>query len=455
MSPRLDRSLPPPPGPARPFHFPSFHRQTLPLGLTVYAARSARVPLYNLELIARAGAGQEPPGTAGIATLTAGLLDEGSERAGNALDIARRVEQLGGSLSTAADWEVASVSINALSPDLARGLELAVDLFSRATLPEEELERLRRLRLNELLRRRHSPGTVADERLHAALYRGMPYATPLAGTEESVLRLDRETVAAFYRRHYTLADATLIAVGDLDPEAFVAEAAVALAGLPAGAPAPPPSYPLTPLAGVEIHLIDRPGAAQTELRMGHPGPPRVDPDFSRLTVLNMLFGGKFTSRINLNLRERHGYTYGVTSRFAARRGPGPFTIGAAVANESAGAAAREVFGEIRRLQQELVEPGELTETQSYMLGVFSFNMQSGADLAQRLESLAVFDLPDDHFDRYPERILAATREDLMAVARRHLHPERMAVVAVGPAEQLAPQFEGMGEVTIHPAEPEG
>jgi zinc protease len=164
--------------------------------------------------------------------------------------------------------------------------------------------------------------------------------------------------------------------------------------------------------------------------------------------MNTLLGGKFTSRINLNLRERHGYTYGATSRFVTRQGPGPFLVGAAVATESTGAAAREVLAELRRIREELVEEAELAETRTYLTGVFPYTAQTIADVAKRLETLAVFELPDDYFDGYLDRLNAVTREQVREVAERHLDPERIAVVAVGPAEDLARQLEDLGPVEI-------
>jgi zinc protease len=182
--------------------------------------------------------------------------------------------------------------------------------------------------------------------------------------------------------------------------------------------------------------------------MGHVGVPRTSPDYLALLVLNTLLGGKFTSRINLNLRERHGYTYGATTRFSARQGPGPFTVSAAVETAAAGAAAREVLHELRRVREAPVEPEELSETQGYIIGVFPYSLQTVGDITRRLETLTVFGLPDDYYEHYLERVEAVTREEIQAAARRHLDPERMVIVAVGPADVLEPQFEGIGPVTV-------
>jgi zinc protease len=458
----IDRSAPPPPGAIRPFDFPSFQRTRLDNGLTVFAARLGGLPLASLELVAPAGGQHDPAGRAGLAALTASLLDEGT-RHRDAIEIAAQVEQLGGYLTTGADWDVGYLAIGALSRHLAASVDLLAEVALAPTLPEAEIERLRRQRLAEILRRTQDPTALADERFAAEVYRGTVYAHPLLGTEESVGALDRDSSLEFYRRHYRLNGSSVIAVGDLDPEELLRRVEAALGGgrgeegaagpAPPMAPIPPEIRP-HPLAGIEIHIVDRPGAVQTELRLGHPGVSRTAPDYIPLLVMNTLLGGKFTSRINLSLRERHGYTYGATSRFVPRLGPGPFVVNTAVATEAAGAAAREVLAELRRIREEPVEPAELEEARSYMIGVFPYTVQTIGDLAKRMETLATYGLPDDYFDRYLERVARVTRDEILEVSRRHLHPDRIAVVAVGPAEALERQFAGLGTVTVGNAQAE-
>jgi len=453
--PRLpvDRTIPPPPGPLRPFRFPPFLRTRLPNGLTVLATRMSGVPLVSMELVVPTAGGQhDPNGREGLATLTAGLIDEGTVRR-DSMEIAASVERLGGFLTTGADWDVGYLAAGLLAGNRAQGLELLAEILASPTFPEAEVERLRRQRLAEILRRGHDPSALADERLNRVIYAGTVYAGSLIGTEGSVPVIDRESVLDFYRRHYLLNGSALIAVGDLDPEDLLREAEAAFEAVAeTKAPTPPPIRP-TPLGGIEVHIVDRPGSAQTELRLGHRGVERMHPDYVPLLVLNMILGGKFTSRINMNLRERNRYTYGATSRFVGRLGPGPFLVGAAVETESAGAAAREVLFELRRIRQELVEPGELEEARSYMQGVFPYTVQTIGDLAKRLEALAVYSLPDDYFDTYLRRLDEVRREDVLAVAQRHLDPERIAVVAVGPAEELEPQFAAVGEIKVWSPEP--
>ncbi|HWM94377.1 MAG TPA: pitrilysin family protein [Thermoanaerobaculia bacterium] len=450
----MDRSTPPPSGELRPFRFPPFVKRALPGGPTVYAARLPGVPLVSLELAARAGAHHDPPGHSGLATFTASLIDEGTKER-DSLEIAALMERLGGYLYAAADWDSGFVGVAMLSQHLDAGLDLLAEIMLAPTFPGKEIERIRQQRLAELLRRAYDPSAQADDRLVEVIYGGTPYGSPLLGLEESLRTLDRDAVMAFYERHYPIAGSTVIAVGDIDPEDLIGRIGGSLA--PRSGQEPAPASPVirpAPLEGVSIHIVDRPGAAQTELRLGHAGVPRTHPQWTALNVLNMVLGGKFTSRINMNLRERHSYTYGANSRFAGRLGPGPFTVDAAVATESAGAAAREVLGELRRIREDLVTPEEMEETLSYMIGVYPYTLQTVGDLAKRLEILSVFGLPDDFYDHYLDRLAAVTREDLLKGAREHLHPDHIAVVAVGPADVLLPQFEGMGTVTVHQRQPE-
>jgi len=445
---KVDRTSPPPPGEIRPFRFPPFLRTRLANGLTVAAARLPGLPLISIEMVSPAGGQFDPEGQEGIAALSAAVLDEGTVRR-SSMEIAAFAERLGGYFTSGADWDVGYLATGLLADHLVSGLELLAEVAVSPTFPEAEIERLRRQRLAEILRRAHDPSALADDRFQREVYRGTVYAHPLLGDRESISRLDRDSLSAFYRRHYGLAGSALIAVGDFEPAALLREVerAFALAAPLPAAPAPPEIRP-APLPGISVHVVDRPGAAQTELRLGHPGVPRTHPDHVPLVVLNTLLGGKFTSRINMNLRERHGYTYGASSRFAARMGPGPFLVSAAVATQSAGAAAREVLHELQRIREALVEPEELDETRSYIVGVFPYTVQTIGDLAKRLETLIVFGLPDDHYTRNLERIAGVSREEILEVARRHLDPERIAVVAVGPAETLEPQLAGLGAVTV-------
>ena len=440
-----DRSAPPSPGPARDFRFPALVRRRLGGGLTLLAARRPGAARARITLLFPAGGEHDAAAEAGLASFTGGLLDEGTRRL-SALDIAARVERLGGQLGTGADWDTGQLGVALLARHAGDGLELLAELASEPSFPPEEVERERRQRLAELLRQGADPGFLARERFARAVYGGAhPYGTSLLGSAENLAGFDRAAAERFYRRHYAPAGAFAVAVGDLDPDAVAAGLERALGS---GGAEPPPRPELTPPAqrGIRVHVVDRPGAPQTELVIGHPGIPRTHADYLAMAVVTTLLGGKFTSRINLNLRERHGYTYGATCRLHPRLGPGPVTVSSAVANPVAGAAVREVLAELARIRDEPVGGDELADTRSYLIGVFPYTLQTVDGLAGRLETLAVYRLPDDYYDTWPERLRAIDRAAVQEAARRHLHPDDAVVVAVGPAAELEPQLAGLGEM---------
>jgi zinc protease len=440
-----DRSRPPRIGAPSPFRFPSFDKQRLENGLQVYLAPCRRGPLIHLHLTCPGGAQFDPPAAAGRATLVSSLLDEGTERL-SALEIAAQVEQLGGYLVTQADWDAAWLSIGLLSQHLDLGLQLLSELARQATFPEGEIDRLRRRRLANLRRRLSQPSLLAADGLASALYTESAYASPLVGTATSIASLRRDDLVGFYRRHVTPSGSALIAVGDLEIDSLAAAVSTAFQTWHAkAAPAPPAVQPRA-IDGLEICVVDRPDSPQTELLMGHAGVSRKHPEFARLQVLNALLGGKFTSRINLKLREQLGITYGAHTDFSGRLGPGPFVAGAAVATDAAATAVREILAELRQLQQELVPRQELEEAKSYLLGVFPYTLQRIEGVADRLADLATYGLADDHYNRQLRAIRRVEPEDVRRLARDHLRPDAIVAVAVGPRETLQPQLETLAPV---------
>lgn len=445
--PAIDRSRPPAPAEPKTVGFPSFERTRLTSGLEILLLPRVGVPKVELALLLPAGADRNPLDAPGLASLTASLVDEGTRRRSGPR-IAAEVERLGASLSTRADWNAAQLEVELLTKDVDHGLELLAELAREPVFPEAEIDRLRALALTELLRRRDRPSVLAEEALARALYPGTPYAELLLGTEDSLANLVRSRIAAFHCEHFRPRGAALIAVGDFDTSA-VARRIEALFGDWVEPPPPPPPALVAPARGERsVLVIDRPQAAQVELRLGHAGVSRSHPDRNLLMIVNAALGGKFTSRINLNLRERHGYTYGASSRFVDRKGPGPFVISTAVATPVAGAAAREVVGELERIRAEPLASDELEETRSYLIGVFPYTLQTSSGLLGRLEDLAVYELPSDHYDRTLEEIATSGADALLQAARRHIRPDELVLVAAGPAAELKPQLESIGPVEI-------
>jgi zinc protease len=417
-------------------------------GVAVRMARLPDSPFVSLSWVAPAGAEMDPAGAWGRATLAAWALDEGTPTASSA-EIAARVERLGGSIGSSADWDAGYLRVEVLAADLERALDLSTEVLLEPTFPEAEIDRLRRQRLADLKATRERPGAIADLVLGKTLFRPSTYGRLLAGSEGSLPALTREDLVTAHRATWLADGLALVAAGNFAESTLLRHLegdcarTLATRGL---APRPLATAPAEATPCRRVLVVDRPAARQTEIRIGQVGIARDEPRRSVLQVMNAVLGGKFTSRINLNLRERNGFTYGAFSRFAPRRRPGPFSVAAAVQTESAGAAVRETLSELRRITREEITPEELNDARDYLVGVFPYTLQTAEDIAARLEDLAQFDLPDDEVDRHLDRIASTSIADVLEAARTFLDPEASTIVAVGPAEPLRPQLAEFGTV---------
>jgi zinc protease len=432
--------------PAPPFLPPRFRRESLAGGLELTLAPRHGAPLVEASLLLPAGGERNPLDRAGLASLAAALIDEGTRRR-SGLELASAIERLGISLSCGADWDCARLSVASLAAELDDALEALAEVAREPTFPAAEVERLRAQTLTEIHRLPDHPARLAGRALTAALYPGSPFAELLQGNAASVAAIGRDDLVAFHSAHYLAAPARIVVGGAFDEDAVRRTVERLFGSFAAASLDPAPAPPATRGERV-VQLVDLPRAAQTELRVGHVGVPRAHPDRARLGLMNALLGGKFSSRLNLNLRERHGFTYGVSSRFVDRKGPGPFVVATAVATDVAGSAVGEILAELQRLRDEPVAESELAESRSYLLGVYPYTFQTVAGHVARLADLALHELPVDHLERSLEQIAGLTVDDVGRLAREHLRPREAVIVAVGPADRLAPQLERFGPVSV-------
>ncbi|MEM6454073.1 MAG: pitrilysin family protein [Acidobacteriota bacterium] len=450
----LDRSVPPTLAAPMPYALPSFHRATLSNGMQMLVLPVARVPLLMLEVMSHAGADVDARAQAGRASLATALLDEGTESR-SALEIAAVAERLGGFVGTGLDWDIALVRTVLLARHLDRGMDLLAEIVRTPTFPDDEIERQRQQRLGELLRRRDQPQLLARLALMQALYPSdHPYHGSVLGTPTTVETLDRAVLRSHYANHIASpANAVLLAVGDIAPEAAIAAAERGFGDWQPSADARPPQPPppMPKASPRRVIVVDRPGAPQTQLFLGQIGVARsaaTAADHPARVLMNGLLGGLFTSRINLNLREQRGYTYGASSAFAQRRGPGPFTVGAALTTENTGDAIEQVLHEITRMRETPVSADELEEARRYLVGSFPHTVQRLDGLRGRLAALVAYGLPDDYYDTYPACILDLDAETVRAATRTHVEPEALTIVAAGPAALLTPQLASFGDVEV-------
>jgi len=450
----FDRAQIPAPGPIQPLVFPTIERRRLANDLAVLTARHGHLPLVTAELVIDAGAAGDPARKAGLAYLTVNALETGAgDRTGDQL--ARELEYLGVELEAEASWDALTVRITAPRQRLEPALEIFAEIVRHPTFPAEEVERLRDEQLATLLQRRKDPRALAnDMAIHFIFDPTVPYARPLLGTTASVEGLTRDDVAEFHRTHFLPNASSLIMVGEIDADTAAALADRYFGEWPAGQPTTPEFEVIPGVETSTIFVVDRPGSVQSEIRIGDVGVARSHEDYFPLLVMNTILGGAFTSRLNMSLREKHGFTYGVHSGFAFRRRPGPFVVQTAVATEVSAAAVREAFREMTTLRNDGASEEEVAAARDYLRGIIPLELQTTDQLASRLADLVIFDLPDDYFDHYRDQIAAVTRDDVHRVAREHLRLDRLAIVVVGDADAIAEPLRelNIAEVQVHEVE---
>lgn len=449
----IDRSSAPPPGPPRPYRFPHVTRVTLANGLRVLVAENHSAPLVAMRTLIRSGADQDQPELAGLASLTSDLLDEGAGDR-DAIQLAEAVGLLGATLGTGSDWDAAYISLDVLNRNTEASAAILADVSFRAKLPPDGFERAKSERFTELIQQKDEPAVIAGKRFASLLYGTGVYGNSVTGTTETVSRITLEDVQRFYRGHFIPNNSSVVVAGDIGAAEAVSIVERAFGSWKKGAEPPRPAVTPRPVESSRIYIIDRPHAVQSEIRVGHIGVPRSSEDYFPIGVMNALLGGVFNSRINMNLRERHGYTYGARSAFAFRRQAGPFVVSAPVRNEVTRQSVEEVLAELRRIRTGDVEQAELDDVKNYLMGVFPATVQTSSDVASRLVDMELYGLPEDYFDRYREKIAAINREEIERVAKKYIDPDRALIVIVGSAKDIREPLGHLG-MPIHEIDMEG
>jgi zinc protease len=447
------RAKPPKAGPLPRFALPQGTSFRLPNGLTVIHHHNPDLPLVAAELVVKSGADANPDDRPGLAGFTAQMLAEGTATR-SAPGIADEIAQLGAFLGSTGTADASTVSLLALRSTFPQALDVLADVVAHPAFPTAEVERQRAARIGELAQQRDDPAMVAGVAANAALYGPRhPYGYGQLGTETAIRATTRADLARFWQRHYVPANAALVVSGDITLDELRALALARFGAWPAAEPARAlPGDPAPSRA--RLSVVDKPGAPQTALRVSLMGPPRKTPDYPALQVMNAALGGLFSSRINLNLRETKGWSYGVFSGFRYHRTPGPFAIAGSVRTDVTGASVAEIFKEVRAIGQTPLPASELAgarDAQIYSLpGQFDTNSAIGASLA----NLFIYELPPDTWRKLPDQLRQVTGAHVLAAARKVLRPERMIVTAVGDQAKIVPQFRalGLGQPELRDAE---
>jgi zinc protease len=445
-----DRTKPPAMGPAPALKLPTIEKRQLSNGLPVWIVELHEVPVAQVNLVVFSGTANDPPGRYGAASLTAAMLEQGAGSR-SALEIADAVDYLGADLGAATTSDFTAVRLHVPVTRLADALPIMADVALRPTFPKDELERQRAQRLTSLLQGRDDPPTIAAVAFSRVLYgKGHRYGTPQMGTAETIKTLTSEDLRGFYTSTFRPENAVLLAVGDITADRALPLFEKSFGAWKGGAAGAAEKLPATgePPART-VYLIDKPGAAQTQIRIGRVGVPRSTSDYFPIQVLNTILGGSFSSRLNINLREVHGYTYGAGSSFDMRAAAGPFSAAAGVQTDKTAEALKEFFNELNGILKP-VPAEELARAKNYVALRFPSAFETTGDISRRLEDAVVYKLPDDYFAKYVQNIQAVSAADVQRVAQKYVQPDHLAVVVVGDQKVIEPGIRALnlGPITV-------
>jgi len=436
------RKSPPAPGPEVQFVPPKIEEARLPNGVRVLLVERHELPIVAVEIVTDRGADQGGPA---LGAFVGAMLTQGT-KARSSLEFSDAMGRIGAQFSSGVGHDGGGVSGQALAPRFGELLALIGDAYMRPAFAKPEVERERSRRLNLLAQMNDQPSALLSIAIGRALYpEAHPYHAPLLGTEAALGRVAPADLQRFHAAHYQPDHTTVAIAGDVRRDQALQEVERVFGGWkgkakPAKAPEPPPQA----AAGARVVLVDRAGLTQSMVAVALPGVARVTPDYEALLVMNTLLGGQFTSRLNLNLREKHAYTYGARSSFDMRHGPGPFTAGGAIVRENTGPAVKEILAEIRRMREELVTAEELDDAKANLIQRLPAQFETAGATASTLAGLAIYGLPLDEYATRPAKIRAVTREDVQRVAQKYLTQDRLKLVLVADAAKVQAQLEPLG-----------
>lgn len=453
---QVDRSRLPVPGPPPAFRFPPVVKRRLPNGLGVWTVEHRPSPVLAAVLVIRSGAAADPLDRPGLAAFTGDMLDEGSGNL-SALDVQDALARLGAEVEIEVSADATALLLTTVARHGERALEILSAIAVGPRLAEEDFLRVRDLRLNRLLQVRHVPQALADKVFLERLYGEHPYGHLAIGTEAGLRAVTPVDVKSFHASRFRPSGAVLIVAGDLSHDESLRYAEHAFGSWTDGSVAAPIFDRDSDLgrgldrAGRGVAIVDRPGAPQSELRIGQVGTNRRDPHYHALVVLNAILGGQFVSRINMKLRQEKGLTYGARTAFEFRRGRGPFSLATSVDAAATVEAVREALVELRDIRAARpAAAGELALAKASLVSGYARHFESAEQLARASAQLALYDLPDDYFDQFVPIVERVEALEVTRVANQHLDPDRLLTVVVGDYSSIGAGLAalGLGEPTL-------
>jgi zinc protease len=448
------RNETPKPGPSKPLQLATPVSATLSNGLTLILSERRGLPIVAANLVLKTGSDANPLEKPGLANFVAAMLDEGTATR-NALQIADQVAQLGASLTTGSSMDATTASVRSLTKNFGPTLDILADVVLHPSFPAEEIERQRASRLAGLVQQRDNPAQVAALVLASALYGTKhPYGYAEVGTEASVKAVTRGDMDAFWKQNFVPNNAALVVAGDISLPELRALAEKSFGSWARGTPAQPNlGAPSTTAA--RIVIVDKAGSPQTQVRVAGIGAARSSPDFRPMQVMNIALGGLFSSRINMNLREAHGYTYGASSGFSFRRAAGPFQVASGIRTDVTAPAVDEIFKELRGMVERPLTEDELTKAKDAMANSLPGAFESSANAVGNFSNVFIYDLGLDYYTKYAAQVNAVTRDQTLTMAKKYLDPSKMVVIAVGDRAKIEAELKKLNLGAIEVRDTEG
>lgn len=445
----VDRTKVPTLGPPPKVSLPPIVTRQLPNGLKLMIVEQHELPLADFTLVVGRGGTVDPASKGGVANLTSSMLTEGTASR-TSLQIADQEAFLGIGLGANSSWDASTISLHTPTAQLDSALALFADVALHPAFPQEDFDRVKKNRLTSLIQLKDRPTAIADQAYASILYGpGHPYGHSLTGTEASITGMTTADLRSFYQANFIPNNSTLIIVGDVTPVQIERKISALFGGWQHGTVA---GYRFTDppkASGTTVYLIDKPGAAQSSFRIGSVGVPRSTRDYFALNVLNTILGGSFTSRLNQNLREKHGYTYGARSRFDMRQSAGPFTASAEIVAAKTDSGLVEFMNELNAIR-DTIPSIELRKAKRYLQLGMPGDFETTQQIAGQLIPVALYGLPLDYYNNYTANIEAVTQGDLQRVARQYINPSSLAIVVVGDRKSIERGLKALnaGPITI-------
>jgi zinc protease len=441
-----DRTKPPKAGPSGKVSFPRYFEKKYGNGFKIFVVENHQLPIVTMGFVVKSGAafdGKLP----GLSSVTCELLTKGTKKR-SATQIAEEIDFIGGSLSNNASWDASQVFVSVLKNHLTVGFEILRDVVLNPVFSEKEIERVKAQRMASIQQLKADPAYLADTKFAGVVFGDHPYGRPLIGSEDSLNKMRRDDFVSFHKDFYAPDNSFMVFAGDItrkEAEKYAAKCFVKWKGRRKRSAVPVPNE--NKLGGSVI-IADKPGAVQSALRVGHLGIARNNPDYLKVFVMNTLLGGYFSSRINMNLREVHGYTYGGRTGFDARVLPGAFEVSADVRNEVTSETIAEIFKELSRIRETLPSRDEMTMVKNYLAGLFPIQLETPQQVAGRVVAVELYGLPKTYYRNYRENIRKVTARDVKSVARKYIKTENMAIVLSGASKEIAGSLKKFGRVEI-------